>query len=112
MISCLIRTKDELSVLVGSLGGDSIAGSKLKENGAFLWKMDYGTNLSGFSGRPGALRTDNGSYWQDGYNAFFWSSTQANPLFATCISLYYNVSCMYWGGESLNNGLSVRCLRN
>ncbi|MGD0754583.1 MAG: FISUMP domain-containing protein [Bacteroidales bacterium] len=68
----------EWSTLTSYLGGDSIAGDKLKETGTTHWhgpKTDA-TNESGFTAVPGGYRYDNGKYYHVGIYGIWWSSTE------------------------------------
>ncbi|MBK7031387.1 MAG: hypothetical protein IPH45_20320 [Bacteroidales bacterium] len=77
-----IPTDDEWTVLTSYLGGESIAGGKLKETGYTHWMSPNtgATNISGFS----ALGAGDRNYWVGGgyanlmLNERIWSSTPVN----------------------------------
>lgn len=106
-----LPTKAEFSTLINSVGGESVAGKKLKSlNG---WDNDgNGTDDYGFSALPG------GSLGEDGFegifkHASFWTAT-------TTASNQYHVSLSFGAGtekSSFYNDLwtqlnSVRCIQN
>jgi len=103
--------------LANTLGGESIAGGKMKETGISLWFNPTGaTNSSGFSARPGGIRGTNysGEFLALGTDANWWSSSAYNTSFV------YNASINY-AADSLKidslrtpkfDGLSVRCIKN
>jgi len=112
-----VSTDDEWITLRNYLGGESIAGGKLKETGSSHWKSPNSgaTNESGFTALPGACRLDeNGNFWGgNGETAFWWSSTQVSSNLAW----YWNV---WWGDVDIyrstvvgkKSGMSVRCVRD
>jgi uncharacterized protein (TIGR02145 family) len=72
------------------------------------------TNISGFSGLPGGIRSTNGTFFYILHYSFWWSSTEGNV---------YNEAA--WGRQIISgstnvnqsqfskvNGVSIRCLRD
>ncbi len=108
-----VSTDNEWTELVDYLGGESIAGGKLKETGTTHWISPNtgATNESGFSALPGGYRNmvDFGSM---GSLPYFWSSTEYSSNFAWYRFLHYDYSKV--SSLSLNKelGFSVRCLRD
>jgi uncharacterized protein (TIGR02145 family) len=72
-----VPSDTEWKVLTDYLGGDSVAGSKMKEVGTSSWYSPNtdATNTSLFSGLPGGNRNNNGNYNNIGNNGNWWSST-------------------------------------
>ena len=110
-----IPTDAEWTNLSTTLGGDAVAGGKMKSAGTTTWTAPNtgATNSSGFSGLPGGSGNDDGTFTNVGSYGFWWSSTE------------YNITAYAWGRylgytngdidrSSLNKkaGFSVRCLRN
>lgn len=69
----------EWQTLVDFLGGDDVAGGKMKEVDTTHWiSPNIGaTNESGFSALPGGYRYNYGEYNHIGTNADFWSTTES-----------------------------------
>jgi uncharacterized protein (TIGR02145 family) len=104
----------EWSILTDFLGGDSIAGGKLKEVGTANWNSPNtgATNTSLFTGLPGGSRGDDGYYGTIGNLGNWWSSTETNAGNAWG----RNLTNFHGNAFSFNFfkgiGLSVRCLRD
>ena len=92
-------------------------GSKLAGN-AGLWadgalENDSEFATSGFTALPGGYRYySNGSYYDMGYYAYFWSATENNSYDAWHRKLYYSNSVVYRYYYYQRNGFSVRLLRD
>jgi uncharacterized protein (TIGR02145 family) len=107
-----VPTDAEWTVLTDYLGGETVAGGKLKEAGLARWvdPNTSATNETGFSALPGGLRNYDGAIGGIGDYGIWWSSTE----FDTSSTWYRNVS--YDNGRvnsyysSWQNGFSVRCL--
>ena len=66
-----------------------------------------------FSARPAGRRNDRGeTYNSEGYNAFFWSSTENESDRAYYMVLYYDDDFVYLDNYYKNNAFSVRCIKN
>jgi uncharacterized protein (TIGR02145 family) len=102
----------EWTILTSFLGGEEVAGGKLKETGTTHWQSPNtgATNESGFSGLPGG---DNrfGSFSSLGDFGCFWSSTELGPT-AWFHFLSYNDASVPRSNETKSIGFSVRCLRD
>ncbi len=68
----------EWTTLTTYLGGEFVAGGKMKETGTTHWNdpNSGATNESGFSGRPGGFRSYSGSFIEIGNYGYWWSSTE------------------------------------
>ena len=69
-------------------------------------------NRSGFNAFPEGNRRDNGSFRNEGYFAFFWSSTEANTDFAWYRDLVSNDSNLNRINDHKQVGFSVRFVRD
>ena len=86
-------------------------GDKLKATSG--WNNNgNGTNSSGFTALPGGLRYTNGTFYDLGYYARFWSATELNSSLAWNRNLYHGNSRMYRNYSDKNNWFSVRCLKD
>ena len=109
-----VPTDAEWTVLTDYLGGENVAGGKMKEVGTTSWNSPNtdATNTSLFTGLPGGSRGYGGDYGSIGSYGIWWSSTELNTSFAW----YRYLSNFFGNADRLNaykkNGLSVRCLRD
>lgn len=110
-----IPSDEEWSRLADFLGGESVAGTKMKSTD--FWadyggKSGNGTNESGFSGLPGGLRLSDGSFVNIGKSGYWWGSTEVS----TSLAWYRSLSCSNGDVGRLydlkESGFSVRCLRD
>jgi len=111
-----VPTDAEWTVLTEYLGGENIAGGKMKSIGTAYWNSPNtgATNESGFSVLPGGYRNFDGSFFiiRDIF-AFFWSATEVDNNSAWTRNLNSssgNVTRDGSRGKSV--GASVRCLRD
>ena len=96
------------TALINYLGGLEIAMGKLKETGFEYWEVPNlnATNESGFTGRPGGYRADNGNFSGEGIWGLFGF---LNSSFA---SLNTQNNDLLLFGDILKYGFSVRCLKD
>ena len=68
-----LPSKNDWSVLLTCLGGELIAGDKLKEAGTNHWQkpISAATNESAFSAIPGGYRNEKGEFYVLGYNCWW-----------------------------------------
>jgi len=112
-----IPSDAEWTVLSTYLGGETIAGGKMKSIGATsLWTSPNtgATNSSGFTGLPGGSRTiDGGIFLGIGSSACWWSSTEINGINIWNRSLSSSVTNIYRNNFHYKaDGQSVRCVRD
>lgn len=106
----------EWTTLSTFLGGDSVAGGKLKERGIIHWKSSNtaGTNSSGLTCLPGGSRYYNGVFYYIGIYGFWWSSTRSTISSGTAWSR--NLRTDFEGIDrspgDKEDGYSVRCLKD
>jgi uncharacterized protein (TIGR02145 family) len=109
-----VPTDAEWTTLTTFLGGESVAGGKMKATGTTLWQSPNtnATNSSGFTGLPGGFRNNDGTFGSIGDGGIWWSASEYVTADAWCRALYYNdgVAYRYYGLK--NYGFSVRCLRD
>ena len=108
-----VPNNDEWTTLTNYLGGDGIAGGKLKETGTNHWQNPNtgATNETGFTALPGGFRTSDGTFNGIGYNGYWWSAYDDFTPFAGGYSLnyFYTNVISYPGNKTY--GSTVRCLK-
>lgn len=109
-----VPTDAEWTKLTTYLGGESIAGAKLKERGTTHWHVPNteATNETGFTALPGGYRFNYGIFDNVGYDGFWWSSTEYDINYAMFRNVYYFNIDVYRFNYMESDGLSVRCLRD
>ena len=110
-----VPTDAEWTLLENYLGGNIIAGGKMKETGIAHWVSPNtgATNESGFTALPGAGRYRDGTFTEIGYFGNWWSSSIDNKMpYAIYRNLTYYDAGIYWGGSNMADGFSIRCLRD
>jgi len=112
-----VPTQEDWIILSTFLGGDSIAGGKMKsigtmEGGTGLWHTPNAgaTNEYDFSGYPGGLRDYDGSFQLMGYVGYWWTSTE-NSCFSVWLRLVtsYDAKCRNEQAGK-DYGYSIRCV--
>jgi uncharacterized protein (TIGR02145 family) len=121
-----IPTKKEWNEMIESLGGDEVAGHKLKAEQEWTEKMDYtsnppklygnGTNESGFQAVPGGGRSCDGKFFNetDGDEGNWWCSSDCSTNEADYMSMSYSGGSVFSlsSGIRKGGGCSVRCVKN
>ena len=93
-----IPTYAEWGTLSGTLGGEYVAGGKMK-SGSSLTSSGFGGILSG------VRYPDDGSFGDNGITGHWWGSDGK-------IYLYSGNNMLYFGGYDPKQGCNVRCLRD
>jgi len=90
----------------------SPAGDSLKESGIVHWNsLNTGTNTSGFTALGGGYRNSDGTFFNRGTFAHFWSSSpNGSNVWDRFLSSSYQ--SVYRNGFNKSGGFSVRCLKN
>jgi len=109
-----VPTNAELTTLSTTLGGDAVAGGKMKVAGTTRWSAPNtgADNSSGFAGLPGGIRGGNGAFSAVGANGSWWSSTEYSTTFARFGGLASNSGAIARVYDVKQAGFSVRCLRD
>ena len=106
-----IPSDAEWTQLTDFLGGEAIAGKKMKSSGR--WKNNgNGSNESRFSGFPGGFRYGIGTFDAKGYYGNWWSSTESNLGNAWDRNLGYGLDSVGRYNDDKKGGFSVRCLKD
>ena len=97
------------------LGGESVAGGKLKEAGTAHWNSPNtgATNETGFTALPGGERFSYGSTGTTGLNTsnYLWTSSEFNSIKGVDRELFSSLSSVSHSAPLKNYGLSVRCVK-
>ncbi len=114
-----IPTDNEWTVLENYLGGQAVAGGKLKSTGVIdsnsgLWYTPNqgATNITCFNGLPSGYRFGFGQFANIRANATFWSSTEYQNNNAWTRPLDYSDEDTNKSSYGKNYGFSVRCLKD
>ncbi len=116
-----VASDAEWQVLIGTLGGDHVAGGKLKEAGTTNWSSPNtgATNESGFNALPAGRRGMGGetnAFVRIGYETYFWTSTIDASYYGDAYYrvLIYDTQVIYNNSSSTRktNGYSVRCIKD
>jgi uncharacterized protein (TIGR02145 family) len=110
-----VPTDIEWETLKLYLGGDSIAGGKLKETGTTHWQTPNSgaTNEVKFNVLPAGYRNYTGSFVSLQLSSYIWSSSQnPTPEWSWGQRIGYNDGILLRGGYYKQSGASVRCIQN
>ena len=107
-----LPTDGEWTDLTTYLGGESVAGGKMKETGTVHWAPPNtgATNSSEFTGLPGGNRGTGGDFGSLTITNYIWSSTQYDAANTWYRTLHYINTTVFRGTLDKSNGFSVRCL--
>lgn len=108
-----LPTAAEWTVLTNCLGGENIAGGKMK-SATSLWTPPNfaATNSSGFGGLPGGARYGNGAYSDISNYGYWWSTTESGAGNAWYRSLLFSSGNVINLNNNKAYGYSVRCVRD
>jgi uncharacterized protein (TIGR02145 family) len=109
-----IPSDDEWAILDNYLGGQTVAGGKMKATGTALWESPNtdATNSSGFRALPGGCRINDGTFFAIGKLGLLWSSSEVDTANAWCLYLYYVGGVANRIEDNKRTGSLVRCLRD
>ena len=109
-----IPSDTEWTTLTTCLGGETVAGGKMKEIGTTHWTTPNtnATNNSGFTGLPGGYINYNADFKDIGIIGSWWSSSAALIPYAWPRYLFYDSVYVGKGSISKQEGFSVRCVRD
>ena len=106
----------EWTRLIDHLGGEEVAGGKLKETGTDHWcNPNVGaTNESGFTARAGGFRDQDGGFYSNAIYGNWWSTTDNTVVDPASWSIFMSCGMNSVSRQSNYNkrGLSIRCMKN
>lgn len=112
-----VPSQSEWTTLINYLGGEKVAGAKLKEGGSTHWVTSSGDNSSGFTGLGGSWRGGDGAfYYYPGQNGCFWTTTLSNNIYDSPWTLFLTTAIdVVFNNDSYHTkkaGNSVRCIKD
>jgi uncharacterized protein (TIGR02145 family) len=109
-----VPTDDDWTTLTTYLGGQNVAGGKMKfvGNTYFFSNNIESTNESGFSALPGGYRTSNSTFYGINNYSVFWSESEYDEFFAIGPSLESVFSNVSKYERFKSEGMSIRCVKN
>ena len=98
----------------GYRGEEVNIGGMMKQTGTTVWNAPNlgATNESGFTGLPGGAREYiNGQFGFHKEYGFWWTSTETYPGMAFMRALAYDLTSIFKNHYDMQNGFSVRCVK-
>jgi uncharacterized protein (TIGR02145 family) len=109
-----VPSLNEWNALGTFLGGNPVAGGKLKESGYSHWASPNknATNASKFTGLPGSSRDYSGQWAGSiGTHGEWWSGTSVDASHANNLSLSNDSEVLRNSNREKKEGLAVRCIK-
>ena len=106
-----LPSKGEYEVLDKHIGGEKVAGKKLKAKRGWD-KNGNGTDEFGFSALPGGYGSSDGSFSNVGDRGYWWSANESSSYNAYLRFVICSYDYAYWELGSKSNLFSVRCVQN
>ena len=109
-----VPSDGEWTTMTDFLGGESVAGNKMKTTYGWLASgtNGNGTNSSGFSGLPGGERYYGGQFFNAGGMGYWWSSSHSFGYLSWYRNLNRNTETVHRTDSYKQSGFSVRCVRD
>ena len=107
-------TEEEWTTLTTFLGGEEVAGGKLKEAGTSRWTTPNtgATNETSFTALPNGFRDVSRTFDNFGTFGGWWSSTESTTSDAYSRYVSYNSAKIFWEIINKHDGVGVRCLKD
>ena len=107
-----VPTDDDWTELMNFLGGQSVAGGQIKQEGTSLWKTpnEGATNSSGFTALPAGFRGPTGLFYQNAEVAIWWSSSSEADKLPYWITVFSNAYMARNFPVTKVNGMTIRCI--
>jgi uncharacterized protein (TIGR02145 family) len=109
-----VPSNSEWDTLIELLGGDSIAGGKMKAIGSQYWNLPNteATNESGFAALPGAFRSQSGSFDSLRVKGYYWTSNDLGFTFSILRSFYFQEGSINENFVDKRTGAAIRCIKD
>jgi uncharacterized protein (TIGR02145 family) len=111
-----VPTAEDWEILISYLGGENVAGGKLKEAGTTHWlEPNTGaTNETGFTALPGGRRSTGGTFSVLRHEGYWWTSTEHETYLSSAWNRRMSYSSTKAQQHNLGktHGFSVRCVKD
>jgi uncharacterized protein (TIGR02145 family) len=109
-----VPSDEEWTILTDYLGGKSVAGAKLKEEGTSHWLSPNtgATNETGFTALPSGYRSYAGGFNSIKAYGFWWSSTEWASTSAWYRDVYYGYIAADRSNSNKKSGANIRCVKD
>jgi len=109
-----VPSNNEWITLIDFIGGESNAGSKLKETGILHWESPNAdaTDEYKFTALPAGYRTCYGLFTGFKTSSYFWTSTEKDITEAFFRPIWSELTYIGNGSEAKCYGFSVRCIKD
>lgn len=118
-----IPSLSEWNILRNCLGGEVVAGGKMKETGTIYWNSPNtgASNITGFTARPSGCRNSyyggtfnlpGGAFVFSGEDCWWWSTDAINGGSTSMKKLWYDTGSMYSDDFIWTMGASIRLIKN
>lgn len=109
-----VPSDDEWTTLTTYLGGESVAGGKLKETGTAHWESPNtgATNESGFTALGGEFYDSSGGWFGPRNWGVWWTSSEADANNAWNRILFFTDASITRVANRKALGISVRCIKD
>jgi uncharacterized protein (TIGR02145 family) len=108
-----VPSDDDWTTLTSYLGGESVAGGKLKEIGSTHWgSSNSATNETGFTAIGVGKRKSTGMFWLPGGFGYWWSLTESGALYGWNRDISGNNNSVHRGQGYKTEGYTVRCIKD
>jgi uncharacterized protein (TIGR02145 family) len=103
----------EWTTLATYLGGDNVAGGKMKEIGTVHWPSPNSgaTNSSGFTALPGGYLPNN-TFYDIAQHGYWWSSSEQNSTTAWYRTVFSGNTLTVRNTIAKVSGFSIRCIKD
>ena len=109
-----VPTDEEWTTLTDYLGGEGVAGGKLKEAGTSHWESPNtdATNETGFTALPGGYRSNGGQFYALESQGNWWTSSEDDNVYVWGRRMDHSDAIVDRGHSNKNFGKSVRCIKD
>ena len=109
-----VPTDAEWTSLTDFLGGEAVAGGKLKEAGTEHWSIPNtdASNESGFTALPGGYRSNGGQCYSIEWQGRWWTSSMIDYMYVWTRHMQANIANVNRYEINKNFGFSVRCVKD